>query len=365
LDNFEKTVLYVGRCRSYINLTAIFSDESDNYISPVEPSAGDKVTIKLRTAKGNVDQAFLHVAGPEGSGAREATAIRMEKIESAGTFDFYQASIQAVPPKVSYFFSVEKYARKYYYNKLGVRNEPNPFYHFVVIPDFKTPNWAKGAVMYQIYPDRFYNGNPANDVVTNEYAYLGGAAKKIPDWHMPVQEGDVCNFYGGDLQGIMQKMAYLRDLGIECIYLNPVFVSPSNHKYDIQDYDHVDPHLGEIVFEQGEPLQLSNFRNKHATLYISRTTNKANLEASNQVMAKLINMAHDNGIKVILDGVFNHCGAFNSGWTGKAFTAGKATPTAPTGTRRARTTPTSSGMTPTGQTMTATTRGGALTTIRS
>jgi alpha-glucosidase len=163
-------------------------------------------------------------------------------------------------------------------------------------------------------------------VVDNEYAYLGKVARRITDWHAPVEEGDICNFYGGDLQGVMQKMAYLRDLGIEAIYLNPVFVSPSNHKYDIQDYDYVDPHLGEIMQEEGAPLSYPNFRNKSASLYISRTTNKVNLVASNQVLAQLIKMAHDNGMKVILDGVFNHCGAFNKWMDKEGFYSGRGYP---------------------------------------
>lgn len=63
---------------------------------------------------------------------------------------------------------------------------------------------------------------------------------------------DVNNFYGGDLQGVMDKLDYLQDLGVEVIYLNPIFVSPSNHKYDIQDYDYVDPHFGKIVHDEGQ-----------------------------------------------------------------------------------------------------------------
>ena len=122
---------------------------------------------------------------------------------------------------------------------------------------------------------------------------------------------DVCNFYGGDLQGVIDKMDYLSDLGIDAIYFNPIFVSPSNHKYDIQDYEHIDPHYGVIVTKTGNPLSNEDKDNKNATLYMARTTDPKNLEASDQLLAKLIGIAHSKGIKVILDGVFNHCGAFN------------------------------------------------------
>ena len=67
---------------------------------------------------------------------------------------------------------------------------------------------------------------------------------------------DVRDFYGGDLQGVWDKLDYLQDLGVDVIYFNPIFVSPSNHKYDIQDYDYVDPHYGKIVKDGGEPLNL-------------------------------------------------------------------------------------------------------------
>lgn len=107
--------------------------------------------------------------------------------------------------------------------------------------------------MYQIYVDRFYNGDKSNDVVTNEYEYLGLKSKRIEDWDTPLENMDVCNFYGGDLQGVIDKMDYLSDLGIDAIYFNPIFVSPSNHKYDIQDYEHVDPHYGVIVTKTGNP----------------------------------------------------------------------------------------------------------------
>ena len=90
-----------------------------------------------------------------------------------------------------------------------------------------------------------------------------------------------------------------------------LFCLSSNHKYDIQDYDYIDPHYGVIAEDGGELLTPGKFHNKYATKYIKRTTDIKNLEASNELMIKLINTAHEYGIKVILDGVFNHCGSFN------------------------------------------------------
>ena len=87
----------------------------------------------------------------------------------------------------------------------------------------------------------------------NEYYYINRHSHKVKYWNRPPESFDVANFYGGDLQGVREKLPYLKELGVEVIYFNPVFVSPSNHKYDTQDYDYVDPHLA--VIEEDEPMQ--------------------------------------------------------------------------------------------------------------
>jgi len=128
-----------------------------------------------------------------------------------------------------------------------------------------TPYWLQDAIFYQIFPDRFANGNPNNDP-SNVQKW--GASPT--NWH----------FQGGDLRGIIQRFDYLLELGINAIYLNPIFQSPSNHRYNTTDYYKIDPKLGDIF-------------DFHA----------------------LIDMAHRNNVRIVLDGVFNHCGrgffAFN------------------------------------------------------
>ena len=194
--------------------------------------------------------------------------------------------------------------------------EPRPADLFEIIPGLQVPLWPAGCVMYQIFVDRFRNGDRSNDVLTDEYNYCGGNVVRIEDWNQLPAPNDVREFYGGDLQGVMDKLDYLRDLGIQAIYFNPLFVSPSNHKYDTQDYDHVDPHFGRIVRDTGPLLEEGDYRNIHAGRYITRTTDPANLEASDRLLAELIGQAHARGIRVILDGVFNHCGSFHK-WMDK------------------------------------------------
>ena len=185
---------------------------------------------------------------------------------------------------------------------------PRPADLFEIVPGLQVPLWPAGCVMYQIFVDRFCNGDRTNDVLTDEYNYW--------DWNQLPAPNDVREFYGGDLQGVMDKLDYLRDLGVRAIYFNPLFVSPSNHKYDTQDYEHVDPHFGRIVRDAGPLLEEGDYRNIHAGRYITRTTDPANLEASDRLLAELIGQAHARGIRVILDGVFNHCGSFHK-WMDK------------------------------------------------
>lgn len=307
LKNLERIFTLALEPYEYFNIDAVFSDETENFRKTVFGVGKNLTTVKIRTGLKNADKVYINIGSEK---------IEMKKISEDEFFEFYEAEIEHFENKITYFFEIDYLKKKYFYNKEGVVVKINNEYNFAILPKFKTPDWVKGAVMYQIYVDRFYNGDKSNDVVNNEYEYLGKAAKKIENWNKSVANEDICNFYGGDLQGVIDKMDYLKELGVEVIYFNPIFVSPSNHKYDIQDYDYVDPHYGVILEDGGEPLYFENFENKYATMYIKRTTEKVNLEASNRLMIKLIELAHKKGIKVILDGVFNHCGAFNK-WLDK------------------------------------------------
>ena len=287
-----------------LNREALFTDETENFRFPTEPLEGDDVYLRFRTARGNVDYVYYI----EDSSRKEAV---MEKSDSDGLFDYYEYKITVGRERISYSFKVVKGSEACYYNRLGATMDNQECFHFRIAPGFSTPDWAKGAIMYQIYVDRFCNGDPSNDVVDNEYFYIDQNVMHVSDWSKYPSQMDVGCFYGGDLQGVWDKLDYIQNLGVDVIYFNPIFVSPSNHKYDCQDYDHIDPHYGVIIEDGGEVLPEGEKDNTRATKYQKRTGDIRNLEASNRLFAKLVEEMHTRGMRVILDGVFNHCGSFN------------------------------------------------------
>lgn len=281
---------------------AVFSDGTGDYRIPQEPGVNETVRIRLRTARQNVIKVSIII---------DEKRLAMGVVESDVLFDYFEIELQLKETQVYYYFIVEAENKEYYYTNLGLSDTLNTAYQFIITPGFHTPAWAKGAVFYQIFVDRFYNGDSSNDVLDNEYKYIGEGTVEVRDWNKYPAANGIREFYGGDLLGVMKKLDYLKELGIEVIYLNPIFVSPSNHKYDIQDYDYVDPHYGVIIKDNGECLIDMRQTNKEATRYITRVTEKENLEASNKLFIQLVEEIHARNMKVILDGVFNHCGSFN------------------------------------------------------
>ena len=302
LTDKELKRYYLATMKPMLNTRALFTDITKDYVSPLEPEPYCLLKIKFRTAKDNVDHVFFIMHGEK---------MLMEKTETRGAFDYYSVEVAADNTPIKYHFSVECGNLHVYYDRRGVSRDEQESFDYRIIPGFKVPEWSRSAVIYQIYTDRFCNGDKTNDVLTNEYFYIGDYSVHVDDWNKYPAAMGVREFYGGDLKGVMDKLPYLKELGIEAIYFNPLFVSPSNHRYDIQDYDYIDPHIGRIVNDGGSLLEPGHTDNKDASRYIRRVTDKANLEASNALFAELVQQCHQNGIKVIIDGVFNHCGSFN------------------------------------------------------
>ena len=277
-----------------MSLNLYFSDGTNEYRNPVNVRQGDTVTVRLRVPADS-EVPNLHTK-------RGIFPMRLH--EKSTVFDYYTGMVMVGNEQEWYYFSFQHEGKTYYYDRSGVTEETAPFFAFKLSPGFYVPEWAKGAVMYQIYTDRFCNGDKQNDVLTGEYSYIGNKVEQVEDWNAPVANLDVARFYGGDLKGVWKKLDYLQELGVEVIYFNPLFVSPSNHKYDSQDYDYIDPHFG-VIINDGTVGDSAFAR------YIKRTTDKENLEASNAFFAALVAEIHSRGMKVILDGVFNHCGSFH------------------------------------------------------
>lgn len=287
-----------------MNRQALFCDGTGGYVIPPEPRMNEEILLRFRTLKDDVQEVYL---------VTDDMKFRMKKQRTTDSFDYYEIHWKVSTKTFEYYFEIYSGEDICFYDQFGSADQVRKEYSFRICPGFSTPDWAKGAVIYQIFVDRFYNGDPDNDVADGEYFYINGLTHRVLEWNAYPESGakGVRIFYGGDLEGVRKKLDYLEDLGIEAIYFNPLFVSPSNHKYDIQDYDYIDPHFGVIKHSKGQPLSKGVSENRYANLYQSRVTNIENLEASNQMFIELVEEIHARGMKVILDGVFNHCGSFN------------------------------------------------------
>ena len=185
----------------------------------------------------------------------------------------------------------------------------------IVLPQSKIPDWAKGVVWYQIFPERFANGDTSNDpeadkvFINNDHVPDGWQISKWTgnwfaqsDWEKKLG-GNVRNHlyerrYGGDIKGIINKLDYLKELGVGAIYLNPVFEAVSLHKYDGSSFHHIDVNFGP---NPKADRKLLNNEIPHDTINWIWTS-------SDKLFLKLIDEVHKRGMKIIIDGVFNHTG---------------------------------------------------------
>jgi len=226
------------------------------------------VSMTLQAKKNDLKSCYL-VHGDPWEPYVSMRTVRMDKIATDDSFDYFRIIVKVPSRRVRYVFLIDKGKKQLWYSEMGLTpKKPEVgelgFPYFEILNNrkddvFIAPEWAKGAVAYQIFPDRFYNGDKTND------------PPNIKKWgKLPLTRD---TFYGGDLHGIIEKIPYLSELGIDLIYLTPIFSSPSTHKYDTTDYYQIDPHFGDL-----------------------------------KTFKELVKKCHENNIKVILDGVFDHCG---------------------------------------------------------
>lgn len=198
---------------------------------------------------------------------------KMERLEETGIYFYYfKVDIEMDGNKKTIFYGKNRengYSCEYNYNDINK-------YQITVYKDFKVPTWYKEGILYHIFVDRFNNGN-RNGKIDNpkKNSFIYGNWEDIP-MYIKDSEGDIIrwDFHGGNLKGVINKLGYLKKLGVSILYLSPIFEASSNHKYDTGDYKKIDPMFGdEDIFEE------------------------------------LINKAKEKDISIVLDGVFSHTGA--------------------------------------------------------
>lgn len=230
------------------------------------PVSENRITIRLRTAKNDVEKVWIIYESKYVIGQTQKK-LPMEKKLSGELFDYYSITLDLKDTRLAYVFYLYDGKDYFYFSEDGLTTNYDfkvGFYNFFQYPYINAADildqikWTEQGVFYQIFVDRFCIGDDAKDK-----SYINCSWGDIPTPK---------SFAGGDLKGIVSKLDYLKGLGVNTIYLTPIFRSKSNHKYDISDYYEVDSHFG-----------------------------------SNEDLKLLVQEAHGRGIKLVLDAVFNHC----------------------------------------------------------
>ncbi|NTU82107.1 MAG: maltodextrin glucosidase [Chloroflexales bacterium] len=266
---------------------SVHHDGSPAYVSAPDQRVGAAATIRLRVdAEAPVAAVYLRTC-PDG----EQSVAPMAPAGADAVCRWWAVDLPLGMLRTGYRFLLVTDSGNLWYNAAGVeRHYPTDANDFKLLADAKLPAWLREAVFYQIFPDRFADGDPSNNVRHGEYR-LGRRSVVARPWGAPPDKANgSAEFYGGDLQGITQRLDYLADLGVSALYLNPIFLAPSSHKYDVADYEQVDPHFG-----------------------------------GNAALADLRAALDARGMRLVLDIVPNHCGVTHP-W----FVAAQGDPQAPT-----------------------------------
>ncbi|MBE2241085.1 MAG: alpha amylase N-terminal ig-like domain-containing protein, partial [Caldilineaceae bacterium] len=280
---------------------------SDRYRTPfgAQPT-GAAVTLRLRTAADDVEQVTLLWGGVSDGSLRQTL---LQPVAADERYAWWETTLNTgdALDVLAYGFAVTDGDATIFYaddarrdGGLGQLYNEMPagdlgWNIYVYAPDFATPAWAQNATIYQIFPDRFRDGDANNNPTAADWFYpeeCGGHARPVTPWNTLVPDPEPfdparnpdwygtygCTFYGGDLQGVQQELDYLQELGVTTIYFNPIFDSPSNHKYDGRDYRQVDDNLAVVD----------------------------DFDASNELFIQFAAEVEARGMNLILDGVPNH-----------------------------------------------------------
>ncbi|MCK4668471.1 alpha amylase N-terminal ig-like domain-containing protein, partial [Candidatus Dependentiae bacterium] len=270
VGNFDYLKIPAKKGDNKIIEEALFFDTSIQYFNPVTK---DKILFIIQTRADDITKSEL-ILNP---GSNSEKIIPLYFVSSNNGLDFYEAMPTINSREVTFLFKVQDGSKVLYLDSKEISKTKNPKNAFNVNLDkieiFETPDWVKEAIVYQIFPERFYNGDISNDPLQDKRRPDGQAwnisDSYLEDWETGKPSWG--NYFGGDLIGVEKKLSYIKELGITAIYFNPVFESLSNHKYDTIDYYKIDDNFG-----------------------------------SNEQFKNLVDKLHSMGVKVILDGVFNH-----------------------------------------------------------
>ena len=261
----------------------LYHDHTPYYTSTLAGSLGGRVTVRLRAPLEPAVSAAQLVILEHGDLKR----IPMREVRTDEHFRFYQAELPLLTPTMRYVLFARTESDSAVLGTRGASRTVPPFRDwFQFVCDRRNASWLEDRVFYQIFPDRFKDSDAGHGVKDGEYQYdrmrfkPDGSFEVVPHavvrrgWgELPTRETNILEHFGGDLGGIEMKLDYLEGLGVNALYLNPIFKSPSNHRYDTEDFLEVDPHLGGDAALKG-----------------------------------LLDAAHARDMRVILDNVVDHTG---------------------------------------------------------
>lgn len=261
----------------------LYHDHTPYYTSTLTGNLGGRVTVRLRAPLEPVFAVAQLVILEHGDLRR----IPMREIRADKDFRFYQAELPLLTPTMRYVMFVRSDTDSAMLSTRGASRTVPPFRDwFQFVCDRRNASWLEDRVFYQIFPDRFKDSDSGFGVQSGEYQYdrmrfkPDGSFEIVPHsvvrrgWgELPTRETNILEHFGGDLGGVEQELDYLESLGVNALYLNPIFKSPSNHRYDTEDFLEVDPHLG-----------------------------------GDAALKSLLDAAHARGMRVILDNVVDHTG---------------------------------------------------------
>jgi alpha-glucosidase len=212
-----------------------------DYLSNPNPALGETITVRLLIpSQAEPDQVVLRTIP---NGEQQFTAMLPQP--GQGSYRVWEASLKVNEPRLTYRFAIQVEGRVWWLNALGASlHTPLAMFDFKLLAGFQPISWLQESVFYQIFPDRFANGDPSNDPVEETDARYRYTRKTFPWGEAAPKERRLMPFYGGDLAGIEAHLDYLEQLGINALYLNPIFTAFTNHRYDVSNFREVDAVLG-------------------------------------------------------------------------------------------------------------------------